>query len=74
MSLQHVHQAMIALARNEAVAPLDVWSGILVASAIVILLLPIASIPFIFGGLRSKRLRMDVRSLPVRSPGSQWQG
>lgn len=63
------YQTVIAIAHNSTT--LDFWGGILVSSAQVVLLVPLLSLPFIFGGIRSKRLRSEIPStdklLTVRS-------
>ena len=33
--------------------PLNLWGGVLVASAVVILILPICAVPWVFGGTRA---------------------
>ena len=40
-----------ALVRQED--PLNLWGGVLVASAVVILILPICAVPWVFGGTRA---------------------
>ena len=64
------YQAVIAIAHSSTA--LDFWGGILVSSAEIVLLVPLLSLPFIFGGFRSKRLRSEMTStdklLPVRYP------
>ena len=63
------YQAVVAIAHNST--SLDLWGGILVSSAEIVLLVPLLSLPFVFGGFRSKRLRSEMTStsklLPVRS-------
>ena len=54
------YQTVIAIAHNSTA--LDFWGGILVSSAQVVLLVPLLSLPFIFGGIRSKRLRSEIPS------------
>ena len=61
------YQTVIAIAHNSTT--LDFWGGILVSSAQVVLLVPLLSLPFIFGGIKSKRLRSELpntdKLLPV---------
>eukprot|EP00884_Botryococcus_braunii_P011942 jgi/Botrbrau1/20749/Bobra.0058s0077.1 len=52
------YQAAIAFARNSGA--FQFWAGFLVTCAIAMLLLPILSIPWIFGGLFSRRLDSDL--------------
>ena len=52
-----LYQGVTALARNEVT--IDFWAGVLIVTAVAILILPILSIPFIFGGLVAKPLARD---------------
>ena len=47
-------QGVAALVRQED--PLNIWGGVLVASAVVILILPICAVPWVFGGTRAHPL------------------
>ena len=52
-----LYQGVTALARNEVT--IDFWAGVLIVSAVSILILPILGIPFIFGGITAKPLARD---------------
>lgn len=66
-----LYQGVTALARNEVT--IDFWAGVLIVTAVAILILPILSIPFIFGGLVAKPLARDrmnfrAKALAERQP------
>ncbi|KAK9813424.1 hypothetical protein WJX73_007856 [Symbiochloris irregularis] len=52
-----LYQGVTALARNEV--KIEFWGGVLIVSAVAILILPILAVPFIFGGIRAKPLARD---------------
>lgn len=62
-----IYQGVIAAARNAE--HIDLWTGILMIAAIAVLLLPVLAIPFIFGGIRAKRMkyRLSPDLVKVRS-------
>ena len=57
-------QGVAALVRQEA--PLDLWGGVLVASAVVILILPICAVPWVFGGTRARPLDSERHPPPAK--------
>ncbi|KAK9818432.1 hypothetical protein WJX72_012528 [[Myrmecia] bisecta] len=59
------YQAVIAVVRRSAT--LDYWAGVLMTSAVAVLLLPVLSVPFIFGGLRSRRLWNEQLEARIKS-------
>ena len=52
-----LYQGVAALARNQV--PIDFWAGVLIVSAVAILILPILAIPIIFKGIAAKPLARD---------------
>ncbi len=52
------YQTVIAIARSEA-SEINFWTGVLMTSAVAVLMLPVMAIPFIFGGPRAKQLQIS---------------
>ena len=61
-----LYQGVTALARNEVT--IDFWAGVLIVTAVAILILPILSIPFIFGGIAAKPLARDRMNFRAKVP------
>mmetsp|Transcript_14199 Transcript_14199/g.42879 ORF Transcript_14199/g.42879 Transcript_14199/m.42879 type:complete len:728 (-) Transcript_14199:369-2552(-) len=59
------YQTVIAIARTEAQS-INFWTGVLMTSAVAVLLLPVMAIPFIFGGPRAVELNIKSHHKPVR--------
>lgn len=57
------YQTIIAIARTEA-TEINFWTGVLMTSAVGVLLMPVIAIPFIFGGPFSAQLQISHK--PVR--------
>lgn len=57
------YQTIIAIARTEA-TEINFWTGVLMTSAVGVLLMPMMAIPFIFGGPRAVQLQISHK--PVR--------
>ncbi len=48
------------------VQDINFWTGVLMTSAVAVLLLPVMAIPFIFGGPRAMQLNIKSHHKPVR--------
>jgi hypothetical protein len=63
------YQVVVAVAaNNEKAGRMDFWAGVLVVSAVAVLLLPILAIPFIFGGISARPLVLDGLPAPQAKP------
>jgi hypothetical protein len=60
------YQTVIAIARSEA-SEINFWTGVLMTSAVAVLMLPVMAIPFIFGGPRAKQLQIS-KHKPRKGP------
>jgi MFS family permease len=60
------YQTVIAIARSEA-QDINFWTGVLMTSAVAVLMLPVMAIPFIFGGPRATQLQIS-KHTPRKGP------